>query len=884
VEVRSPVPIPRAELEPLLVVRPGRPLDEAEVRRTLRNLRLSGLAAEAELRRRDGAEGVELIVALWPEVRVAAVRVEGAPGRDGERLLAEVPQRAGEPLREDRVVRGVYRLGEALEREGWLAATVRVAVSPQTAGRTVEVAYRIEPGERVTVGRIEVEGLGGAAPLAEALAALRLRAGEPYRPRWVREDRERLERFLYRRGYGTAEVEAPSERREGERVDLAWQVRPGPRVELVVVGAERRELEKRDLLPFLGDAGYDEALLLQSLAQIRRDYQERGHYRVAVAREESRDDERIRLRLDVAPGPRFRLDRVEFEGELSFPVGRLERLLASERRRLLALGSGRLVDEVLNEDLSNLRSFYALEGFSRARIGPARVEEEGDRLRVTIPIDEGPRRVVESVTVDPTPELDADEALRGLALAPGAGYHPFHLDAAVERLRGLLDDRGYRGAIVAPEVTWAGPERAVVHLRVLAGERSLVETVVVRGNARTATPLVRRFLGIERGEPISNRELLEAQRALYGLGVFSTARVSAPIDDGEFAAHTVLVEVAEGKSRSLVLGAGWDSEDGPRGVFRAATLNLGGRLMSLQLDALVSDREQDLRLLYRQPYLLRWPVEARVLTFLEQERRPAFEVRRRGAGAGLARDFRPLRLGGYLNYRLVDEEIFEETTLEREDTEARVASVSATALYDRRDDPVDPTRGWSAYAELEHARPFLAADAEFDKLFGQVTFVQPAGRWGSVALSARGGRLFPRGEAPPGSEPIDAVPVSELLYAGGRTSHRAFRRDELGILGETLALDDDGDPVPLGGADLVLFNLDWRFPIAGDFGGVVFVDAGNVWREHGDVDLSELRPGAGVGLRYRLPFGPLRLEVGWKLDREPFEDPYVVSVTIGNAF
>ena len=884
VEVRCPVPITREEIEPLVVARPGAPLDEGTIRRTLRNLRLSGLAAEAEVWRRDTAAGVELVVAMWPEVRVAAVRLEGETALAEERLLAEVPQRAGAPLREDRVVRGVYRLSDALEREGYLDATVRVAVSPQSAARTVEVAYQLAPGARATVGEVEIEGLGAAAPLEEALSALRLRAGEPYRPRLAREDGERLQRFLYRRGYGNAEVEAPSERRQGTRVDLLWRVHAGPHIELTVEGAERRELEKRDLLPFLGDAGYDEALLLQSLAQIRRDYQERGYFRVAVHREERREAEHIRLRLVIAPGQRYRLDSVGFAGELSFPAERLERLLATERRRLLAPGSGRLVDEVLNEDLSNLRSFYALEGFARARIGPPRVEEDGESLRVVIPINEGERRVVESVTIDPAAELAESETLRGLALAPGAGYHPFHVDAAVERLRGLLDDRGYRAAIVAPEVTWPAPDRAAVHLRVLAGERSLVETVVVRGNARTRTSLVRRFLGIDNGEPIASRTLLEAQRALYGLGVFSTVRVTAPVHDGEFTAHSVLVEVEEGKTRSLVLGAGWDSEDGPRGVFRAALLNLGGRLSSVQLDALVSDKEQDLRLLYRQPYFARWRIESRALAFVEQERRPAFEVRRRGVGVGLIRTFHPLRVGAYLNYRLVDEEVFEPTTLEREDTEARVASVSTTALYDRRDDPVDPTRGWSAYLEVEHAEPFLAADAEFDKLFGQLTWVQPLGRVGSIAASARGGRLFPHGEAPPGGEAIDAVPVSELYFAGGRTSHRAFRRDELGILGETLVLDDDGDPVPLGGSDLVLLNLDWRFPIAGDFGGVVFVDAGNVWRDHGNVDLGELRPGAGVGLRYRLPFGPLRLEVGWKLDREPFEDPYVVSVTLGNAF
>jgi outer membrane translocation and assembly module TamA len=152
-------------------------------------------------------------------------------------------------------------------------------------------------------------------------------------------------------------------------------------------------------------------------------------------------------------------------------------------------------------------------------------------------------------------------------------------------------------------------------------------------------------------------------------------------------------------------------------------------------------------------------------------------------------------------------------------------------------------------------------------------------------MSARGGAIWPRAEAEdPELEPIDAVPSAELFYAGGRTSHRAFPRDRLGIPGETLFVEPGEDPVPLGGGALALVNLEWRFPIVGDFGGNLFVDGGNVWREIADFDPSQARWGAGVGLRYQSPVGPLRVEVGWNLDREPGEDPYVWFVSLGNPF
>ncbi|HZI64098.1 MAG TPA: BamA/TamA family outer membrane protein, partial [Thermoanaerobaculia bacterium] len=83
---------------------------------------------------------------------------------------------------------------------------------------------------------------------------------------------------------------------------------------------------------------------------------------------------------------------------------------------------------------------------------------------------------------------------------------------------------------------------------------------------------------------------------------------------------------------------------------------------------------------------------------------------------------------------------------------------------------------------------------------------------------------------------------------------------------------------------LALLNLDYRFPIAGPVGGILFLDSGNVWTRWQDVDPGDAKTGAGVGVRYLSAVGPLRLEVGWKLDREPGEDPYVVFLSFGNPF
>jgi outer membrane translocation and assembly module TamA len=107
----------------------------------------------------------------------------------------------------------------------------------------------------------------------------------------------------------------------------------------------------------------------------------------------------------------------------------------------------------------------------------------------------------------------------------------------------------------------------------------------------------------------------------------------------------------------------------------------------------------------------------------------------------------------------------------------------------------------------------------------------------------------------------------------------------LGIVGETLLDRGGGDFLELGGNGLFILNLDYRFPIAGPLGGTVFFDLGNVWADWRDLDPSDLEAGAGLGLRYRSPIGPVRISVGWKIDSQlRRSDKPVFFLSFGNPF
>jgi outer membrane translocation and assembly module TamA len=93
---------------------------------------------------------------------------------------------------------------------------------------------------------------------------------------------------------------------------------------------------------------------------------------------------------------------------------------------------------------------------------------------------------------------------------------------------------------------------------------------------------------------------------------------------------------------------------------------------------------------------------------------------------------------------------------------------------------------------------------------------------------------------------------------------------------------------PKGGNALVLLNAELRFPVWRDLGAAVFTDGGNVFNRLSDVDLGALRGSAGFGVRYRSPIGPIRFDVGFKLERRVvagrLEPAQAFHFSIGQAF
>ncbi len=885
----------------LLAVEPGTELSSEALRKSLRNLQASGLVGRAQASVIHEPQGARVLFTIFSRLQAGSVEIVGNDCLRDSELRNALQQRPQTPLSESRILRGVYRLQDLLHDNGYLEARVIVDVELREAEGTADVAYNVECGEPTLVERVHFSGETGPFGEEELAAQLKMGGGKKLRRSKLVEESERLETWLGRQGYRAAQVGHPVETPgpQGATVGLEYPVSIGPRIELRVSGYDPALLRKRGLLADLETERFDEALLLQTVEHVRTDLQSRGHYRARVRGETAVFGGQLQVSLFVETGPVLTLKRFELAGNEMVPMSELVARVETSAGRVFAAGSGRLVDETLEEDLSNLRSYYALQGFTQAQVGPAEIDvnEADNSISVSVPIVEGPRRRVVEVTFD---GLKAFEPGRqAFALEAGGPFHPRRVEDTVAEVRALCEDLGYLSAQVSSRVEWDATERlASVTIEVLEGPRVTVDRIILRGNVVTRTEVLRRSIGLRSGDPVSRRRLLRVQRELYRLGIFSRVEVRLAPSMPFAPSRDILVRLEEGRPQKGSLGVGYDSEDGFRTLLGYAHSNLLGRAVATRFDLRLSQRERQARLLFRQPFVSRLRAPITYSIFGVEQQKESFDSERRGVQIDTEILRERFTFGLLLTVKqvrvLAPDPALQAIEIERELQEVEIASLTPRFSIDRRNDPLVPTRGWTLGLQTEYAFPSLGGKAEFVKLFGQHTSYLDLGRLGVLASSLRVGAIEPLGSATPSDPTVPAgldsalIPISERFFAGGRTTHRAYRRDLLGVPGETLLLvplDDGGvRRVPIGGNGLLLANFDYRFPIVGSVGGTVFLDAGNVFGEVGTIDPDELELGAGVGVRYLSPIGPLRLEVGWKIDPERDERGSVLFLSFGNPF
>ncbi len=873
--VISDTPLRNTDLTRVLGLAEGKALNRRRLRQGIRALYAAGEVEGLEVLAEPAGPGrLDITVKLSFRPRISKLRLRGASLVWRSRILSWLHLHKGDPFSEAAVEASVRRVLRELEDRGYLDAVVEPNAVYNRQDNTVELTIVVHRNAVARISEVVVSGAGAVAE--ELVEASNLKPGSRLAITRLDRARDRVEAKLRKLGYWEGEVVAIEKHRQanGFRVTIVTQT--GPRYALELHTAPDDEATRSMVLKVLFKGPepmpLHPAQLSLTTDWIRQRLQRRGYLMARVTATLDRDTEPRRFSLHVEPGPRSKVEEVQFKGAAPLPPHKLRKVVRIHKGKVGGFLRQKADEETLHSDRTALEELLRSKGYAEATVGaPEIVPIEDGKVRVEFPLKAGPFWMIRDLRLVGFP-IDAAAEIEStrLPLHEGGAWDPSKVEPMRRVLESALRDSGYPEATVTAETTKEDHE---VHLRFVAtpGTQVTIGEITISGLTRTRPSVVRRTLsiaGFKVGSRYSLKTILTAQRKLYQLGIFRHVDiVPIPGQEGR-AERAYVVRCDEGLQRSYSLGLGWDTENKAHISLGWSHLNLFGGAHAINIDTRLSSREQRYRVTFREAALPYIHVPGSLTFFRTFERYTSYRQRRRGLFIDIGfHQRRPFRVWGRYQYQLVRPEGPEDVISEigRENQEARISSIMPVVEWDLRDDPFSPTHGMFASLSVQYAFPLFSADSRYIKGFGNFSVYAHA-LAGTFAGGLRLGLMRP--VAAPASEfPNFQVPVSVRFFAGGSASHRAFGLDKLGIPGQTI--NENGNPT--GGNALVLINLEYRRKIKGPVSAVLFSDGGNVWSEPSRIRLGDMRWGVGLGLRLDTPAGPIRLEYAHKINRRPGE-------------
>jgi outer membrane protein insertion porin family len=584
----------------------------------------------------------------------------------------------------------------------------------------------------------------------------------------------------------------------------------------------------------------------------------------------------------------YEVSWIRLAGNETFSDGTLREQMSLKgyswiQKFFLGKDASRFSSEILTGDLARLRRFYQRRGFLYVKIDrdELAVDNDGRQVGIPIRISEGSPITVDSVTFKltspmPTDSVRADSLLEGLRsdlrLRRLIRFQDQLVTEDNDRIAHLLADNGYPYADVVPELDVDTVANLVrVAWKIATGPLCRIGAITVTGNDRVADDLVLRQLTTATGAIYRQKDLNESQRRLIELAVFEVATVTGVLGKDRGSEVPIRITLREAPRLNAKVGVGYGEEDEVRVFTESRLLGFLGGARRLELFVKHSGLEPyHVRLRWVQPAFLDPQTSATLSPFVRRQVEPGFILNRYGGSAGLDHRFSPaLHASGEYIFERINLDTLSVATEGTAPADLEElynkSSVALGLTFDKSEPAFSPNRGGFAGLTFKLSGLSLGSKYHFTRILADVRHYHSI-LGVVVAARVKGGSIgsFDAGEF---------VPVEDRFFAGGSSSVRGWARGELGPI---------ADGTPAGGKSYMEGSLELRFPIIGILSGAVFSDAGNVWRDTFEYNLDGIRYAAGLGLRFRTPIGPVRID----LARPVFDDvtAYQLHLNVGEAF
>ncbi len=908
-------PVPAARLEQLLEVKTGAPLDAHALRRSIQAIFATGRYADVQVDAvRAPGGGVRLTFITVENWFTGQVTVTGAqPPPSQVQLIAATRLNLGEPYTQEKGEAGRQAMLRLLAENGFYNATVRWDTYANSDTQQLDIDYQVEPGRRAHFGEITLSGEPDLS--AEEVRGLTgWSVGNTITQPAVQRGLEKLYRH-YRKNdrlQAVARITGKKFVPSANRVDVALEINPGPRVEVALSGASLSSKQLRRYVPIFEEGTVDNDLLAEGARNLRDHFQVDGYFDAKIDYNQNPEENGVVLaEFQATLGSRHQLVRLDISGNHFFDRATIrERMYL--RVKSVSFRRGRFSQGLLASDVSAIEELYHANGFLGVKVH-TRLDDDyeghvGD-MALFIEIEEGPQTLIAELRLTGNTTISTESLTAQLNSVAGQSYSETNVASDRSLILGRYFQEGFPDAAfewrVAPG---PGPNAVILDYTIQEGRRQFVQAVITGGYNRTQDATVRREIYVYPSEPLSQAAILDSQRRLYDLGIFSQVNTAVQNPEGDEVSRNVLLQMEE--ARRWTVGVGGGAEIGrfggsstdltspagntgfsPRVSFELTRLNLLGRAYTGSLRTQFSTLQKRGLATFQAP---RWRGRERLtLTFSSlydtSRNINTFSARRLEGALQLQHKInKPSTFFYRYSYRRVSvSDVHITPSLVPRLTQAvRVGLLSVTYVQDRRDDPLDARRGIYNTVDLGLAAKQTGSEASFPRTVLQNSTYHRLTKRVVLARTTQAGAMVPYGNlrevrttATDGSTLLTFtrdVPLPEKFFSGGASAHRGFSINQAGPRDLTTGF-------PLGGNALFLNSVELRFPVRGEnVGGVLFHDFGNVFARLQDVsfrlhqrkedltDFNYMVHALGFGVRYRTPIGPVRLDLAYALNPPRF--------------
>jgi outer membrane protein assembly complex protein YaeT len=544
-----------------------------------------------------------------------------------------------------------------------------------------------------------------------------------------------------------------------------------------------------------------------------------------------------------------------------------------------------------DRDAQILEEYYIKNGYLDSDVLIGLNLKENNEVSLIIQVTEGPQykvKLEDIIGIDSVEEkkriVKAGDIENGDPITEGV------VNSTEQAIFEYFAEDGYIYADISTRIEYDTDEKlGYITFIIDRGSRAYFGDYEIAGNINTKKKIIEREIKFKKGDLYQPSKIYETKEEIYKTGLYKDVGFKIQDYENQPTEVNLLILVKENKQRWFEVSPGYESPDRIILDLGWGHENIFGYNQRLSITGGIKygfdseEAEERIVFGYQEPWFLGFDLIGTENIFLENYSYTNYGYWKFGGTFELEKEiskkitviesFKFERIGYRASGDYADKV--------KESEKANTASLETTFSYDSRDNPFNPSDGAYTYFSGEFAGGFLPGDNNFVRGIIEFNRYLNITKSGTLGLHLRTGSITPHGAS-------TNIPIYERFFAGGAYSIRGYGYNKLGPLTE------DGDP--LGGNLLVESSIELRFQIPfleghkipwiglnlGNFWGGVFIDVGNVFAKFEDFKWGGLKVGAGIGIRYNTPIGPVRFDYGRNLSGDKQTGTFYLA--LGHAF